>query len=56
MSKATSVPVKKVISPQDVIVAVLVQGNGAIRLMIIGLVADDLLIAQIGQRASSVPI
>ena len=56
MSKATSVPVKKVISPQDVIVSVLIQGNGAVRLMIIGLVADDLLIPQIGQRASSVPI
>jgi hypothetical protein len=56
VSTTTSVPVKKVISPQDVIVAILIQGNGAVRLMIIGLVADDLLIPQIGQRASSVPI
>ena len=56
MSKTKSVPVKQIISPQDVIVAVLVQGDGAVRLMIIGLVADDLLISQIGKRATSVPI
>jgi hypothetical protein len=33
-----------IISPQDVVLAVLVQGNGAVRLMIIGLVAEYLLI------------